>query len=274
MSFPTWSDLNDEPLIPPLGARRAPDINPVAVMVCTEPDVRLIESRAQEINGPGLRKNSFFLGRLFSAQDLGITFAGPYMGAPYAAMLLESLIARGAEKIVVMGWCGAISKEVGIGDVIIADAAIADEGTSRNYMDQSSYFSRPDDFPVVYPPDISYDIPSTTPGISDSLSAKLKRHLESNQITCKTGKVWTTDAIYRETAKKIAFFREKGAVVVEMECSALFSVAAFRKKEIAVVLLVSDDVSSNIWNPGFRNNAFKESRKKVGTALLNLSGAI
>jgi len=44
---------------------------------------------------------------------------GPFVGAPYAAMLLETLIAWDVEKIIFFGWCGAISHDVKIGDIII-----------------------------------------------------------------------------------------------------------------------------------------------------------
>ena len=32
---------------------------------------------------------------------------------------------------------------------------------------------------------------------------------------------WTTDGFYRETAEKVAYRKEEGCAVVEMECSAL-----------------------------------------------------
>ena len=35
---------------------------------------------------------------------------------------------------------------------------------------------------------------------------------------------WTTDGFYRETAEKVAYRKEEGCAVVEMECSALAAV--------------------------------------------------
>lgn len=99
----------------------------------------------------------------------------------------------------VVGWCGAVSDRAQIGDIFLPDSAISDEGTSRNYIEMPS----DTDFPTVLP--------------SYNLSQKIVRAFRR-----KTGRIWTTDAIYRETAKKISFFRDMGAVAVEMECSALF----------------------------------------------------
>lgn len=102
MSYPTWSDLNSPSIVPPLGARQAPDIGPAALMVSTDPDLRYISS-----NSGALERRSFFTGSIMTGD--GISIAGPYIGAPYAVMLIESLIAKGAGDIIILGWCGAIS---------------------------------------------------------------------------------------------------------------------------------------------------------------------
>ncbi|MBF0302033.1 MAG: nucleoside phosphorylase [Desulfamplus sp.] len=266
MSFQSWLDLNDPSLIPPLGGHHQPDLGTVALMVSTAPDFRYIESNAGKISF----KQPFFLANLILIEqddknpkkDINrktdhisstdsisskVAVTGPYLGAPSAVMLLESLIARGVSKVVVAGWCGAVSDELQIGDILVPDAAICDEGASRNYMQMP----KDTDFPTVLP------------------SYKLSQKIES-AFNCKTGKIWTTDAIYRETSKKIHFFRNMGAVAVEMECSALFAVANYRKIDIASILIVSDTLTSNKWVPGFKEPAFKISRKNVLTTLINI----
>ncbi len=90
-------------------------------------------------------------------------------------------------------------------------------------------------------------------------------------MTCVQGPVWTTDAIYRETPKKVAWFREQGALAVEMECSALFSVAAFRNVEVAALLVVSDSLAAGNWDPGFARTRFKTARQEACEAILAVS---
>ncbi len=240
MSFPTWSDLNDDSLVPPLGARIAPDIGPDAVMVCTEPDVRYVKSNFAKKSAPV----PFFLGRLFTLEN-GITVAGPYLGAPCAAMVLESLIAKGVSRVVVVGWCGGMADHLKVGDIVIPDGAISDEGTSRNYM----VMPKNNDFPTLFP--------------HSTLSTSLKSSFDDNGVTYHAGTIWTTDAIYRETPKKVEFFRNRGAIAVEMECSALFSVAAYRNIDLAATLIVSDTLAKGEWEPGFRRKQFKNARRKV-----------
>jgi uridine phosphorylase len=63
-----------------------------------------------------------------------------------------------------------------------------------------------------------------------------------------TGKTWTTDALYRETAAKVTRRRDEGCLTVEMEAAALFAVARFRGVPLAQVLYGGDDVSGAEWD--------------------------
>ncbi|WP_299978298.1 nucleoside phosphorylase [Desulfobacula sp.] len=240
MNYPTWSDLDNESIVPPLGARRAPDIGSVAVMVSCEPDIKLIK-----LNAVNPETAPFFMSTLMTPDicDKGISIAGPFIGAPYAAMLLESLIAKGADKIIVIGWCGAVTDQLEVGDIILPAKALVDEGTSCNYKVLDS------------------DIPSSTPDLN--LTDQLSDHLTDSEIGFQRAIIWTTDAIYRETENKVAHFRKLGAQAVEMECSALFSVAQYRNVQIAGLLVVSDSVASKDWDHGFRKKRFKLARQKA-----------
>ncbi len=237
MNYPTWSDLNNESIVPPLGARRANDIGSVAVMVSCQPDINLIKANTvNPENAP------FFMSTLMTPDgcDKGICVVGPFIGAPYAAMLLDSLIAKGADKIIVLGWCGAVADQLKVGDIILPCKAIVDEGVSCNYKV------------------LDKEIPSSIPDLD--LTDQLSDHLTSRDISFQKMIVWTTDAIYRETENKVAYFKKLGAQAVEMECSALFSVAHYRSVQIAGVLVVSDSVASKDWDPGFRKKRFKLAR--------------
>ncbi len=236
MSYPTWSDLNSPSIVPPLGDRQAPDIGPAALMVSTEPDLNYIKS-----NSGTLDRRSFFTGSLFT--DDKISIAGPYIGAPYGVMLLESLIAKGARDIIILGWCGAISAGLAPGDLLVPNKAFIDEGTSRHYMA------------------LQKDSPAVLPDLE--LSERLVQELECAGESVRTVPIWTTDAIYRETREKVAWYQKKDAHAVEMECSALFAAAAFRGVRATALLVVSDSLvaENGDWDPGFKKKRFKAMRK-------------
>ena len=165
--------------------------------------------------------------------------AGPAVGAPMAVMTLEKLIALGAKQIIVYGWCGSLSKTLHIGDVLLPTWAKSDEGTSAHYPVNS----RPESH-----------APTRT---------ILNKGLTAQGLTTLSGPVWTTDAPYRESVAQVNQLSEQNILGVDMEYAALIAVAAFRKVELTAVLLVSDELWSGKWNPGFRAKDFKKKSKKI-----------
>ncbi len=63
--------------------------------------------------------------------------------------------------------------------------------------------------------------------------------------------VVTTDGVYRETKRKLATFRQMGALAINMETSALYAVAKHRSVEIASALVLSDLLTDSGWQPAF-----------------------
>ncbi len=117
MSCPTWLDLSEDSLVPPLGTGKAPSLGPVAVMISTAADLKLIQPI---MNAASDQEVPFFVSRLIT-DSKGISVAGPFVGSPYAAMMMESLIARGAKRILVLGWCGSLRPDIQVGDLIVPD---------------------------------------------------------------------------------------------------------------------------------------------------------
>lgn len=245
MNYPSWLDLNEPSLVPPLGARQAPDLGPAAVMVSTAADFKLFVSAMAPV-----RTVPFFLSSLITEQK-GVSAAGPFLGSPYGAMLMESLKAKGVSRIIILGWCGALTDSLETGDLVLPDPALVDEGTSRHYA-------------VLDP-----DVPKSAP--DGDLSSLLTGHLLDHGLACTRGPVWTTDAIYRETPKKVVWFKSQGAIAVEMECSALFSVAAFQNIQATALLVVSDSLAAGNWAPGFKKQRFKTARQDACRAVLSFA---
>jgi len=229
---------NDEAIVIPQKTKSSPDIGPVAVMAATGADLYYL----CELSGYARKDyQRLFMSRLYHdrSNPNGYSIAGPFVGAPYAVMLLENLIAWGARRIIFLGWCGAISDPVKIGDFILPTAGFIDEGTSIHYgaVGNSHYQV---DFPLL---------------------AKVRQLLTENECDFHEGAVWTTDAIYRETRPKVSAYRQLGVLAVEMEMSALYAVARFRRVDLAGILVVSDELSSPNWRPGFKHDQFVQSRK-------------
>ncbi|WP_300669675.1 nucleoside phosphorylase [Desulfoluna sp.] len=226
---------------PPSG----PDIPEKVVLVATQPDFsELVKSMgAQEVKGVPMPM------RLFQAGDTAI--AGPFMGAPQAVMLLENLVAWGGKYFLMAGWCGSLTGKLAIGETLLVTGAYVDEGTS-----------------------LHYGVETTGHCVSPSVSqtAFVRDILSTSGTPVVEGKAWTTDAIYRETPERINRFKDLGAVAVEMESSALFTAACYRKVKLAALMTVSDDVSGLSWSKGFGTPRFKEGRKRTLGAICHLIG--
>ena len=149
----------------------------------------------------------------------------PGVGAPLAAGFLEEAIVLGARKVVAVGGCGTISSTVGAGDIVVPTEAVRDEGTSFHYLPASR----------------------TVRADPDGVAAATNL-LDERDVPYTAGKVWTTDAIYRETRAKVDRRRDEGCLVVEMEAAAFFAVARFRGIRFAQLLYGGDDLSGDEWD--------------------------
>ena len=68
------------------------------------------------------------------------------------------------------------------------------------------------------------------------------------------GKIWTTDAVYRETYGKVKLMQERGCIGVDMELSALLALAKYRDVKFFQFLIGDDAVGGEIVSPLERNN--------------------
>ena len=166
-----------------------------------------------------------------------IALAGKFgIGCPATIAFFEELAACGIKRFVGIGSAGALHNNIKHGDVVLCTGAFSDEGTSVHYPGYK-YFSKP----------------------SITLMNELTGWFKRNNDDFKKGKTWTTDAPYRETKKKLEYFLNLGADVVEMEASAMFNVARFRQVAVANVFVVGDSISGGRFNPDFRS---KDNKKK------------
>jgi len=162
------------------------------------------------------------------------------MGAPAAVLLLERLIALGARWIAGVGSCGSLQPEITIGKIILPTGALIEEGTSAHYQGPSV---------------------KTTP--NPALREAIRQQLLAKGIQPLEGRIWTTDAPFRETVDKVSSYQNEGILGVEMETSALMTVASFRRVFFASVLVVSDEIGSLRWKRGFKEPAYLEGLAKA-----------
>jgi len=231
---------SNDAVINPVRGRKSPDPGPVVILVSGKKDFQAL---CGLFKGKPSRSMDFLMSRIctFSDEEHHFSVVGPIIGAPYAAILLENLIAWGAQKVVFFGLCGSISPEIKIGDILLPAGSFIEEGTSLHYGGKTG--------------DLSLG--------SQEMFRQLKTAFSQAPLDVREGVVWTTDAVFRETRELVCAYQEKNALGVEMELSALFTIGNYRGIDVGAVLVVSDELSTFQWKPGFGTARFKKQCKSV-----------
>ena len=129
---------------------------------------------------------------------------------------METLFALGVRRIVLSGLCGVFVPGLRVGDGILPEKILSEEGASRHYWEDAQWAA----------PDAG-------------LYSKARSFFSARGGIALQNTV-TTDAVYRQTFKKEAYWREIGCAGVDMEGSAVLNVARFLGMEAVALFMASD----------------------------------
>ena len=176
-------------------------------------------------------------GRPLTVQSTGI-------GGPSAAVVLEELIALGLRRAIRVGTCAALDARLGLGDLVIATAALGADGTSRA---------------LAGPDRIEGDA-----GLSAGLSA------EAPQV--RHGLVASADLFYAAADGRrragSGDDRPHGVLAVDLETAALFALGARRRVPIGCILAVSDLMSPGGRPPRIADDGLAAAAERAGRLAL------
>jgi len=174
----------------------------------------LLKTRFHAREAPWVyRARPLYVGRI-DGIDVGIIWASP--GAPLAAMIMEHLIACGARYFIGLGLLAAIQPSIEVGTIVVPIKALRGEGTSYYYL-----------------PEDEKAVPDT---ILLNIVREACRELGAE---CLEGAVYTTDAVHRETRKLVEALRSRNVLGFDMEASAIYAVAKYRKVRALNILVTS-----------------------------------
>lgn len=177
-----------------------------------------------------LNHNRGLWGYTGTAPDgLPLTVQSTGMGGPSAAIVVHELIALGARRIVRAGTCGALTGDLRLGDLLVAQRVLGEDGTSRSLG-----------APRIQSPD-----------------ARLTRALLDTGA--RGGAIVTRDLFYDDRGDWPA-----GAAAVEMEAAAVLAVCDRSGIPAACVLAVSDVLEGGRERIG--DEALLEAEERLGRA--------
>ncbi|EFK06666.1 phosphorylase family protein [delta proteobacterium NaphS2] len=234
-------------IIQPRRGKGDPQLAADILMVMVPGELRYLAQKTGAVKTVFSNMRLYDLYRTGEEKEASVTLAGPFIGAPLAAMGMEKLVAMGARRFLVLGWCGSIQPFLEIGDLVIPTHAVSEEGTSQHYPTASK-----------------------NPASDATLVRILETSLEERKTPFTKGPIWTTDAIYRETPEKVKAYQQQNILAVEMEISALLAVSSFRAVPMAALLVVSDELSSLKWLPGFSDGRLKKMSRAAAETLLEV----
>lgn len=190
-----------------------PDQVSQRVIVCGEP-ARVNRIAALLDNPHPLAENREFRSMTGMYQGQQITVCSTGVGAPSAIIALEELNQCGAKLVIRVGSAGAIQHGIGLGDLIVAESAVRDEGGSLSYV-EAQY-----------------------PATADRhLTNGLESFLVQHNVQHHVGVVRSHDSFYRDDESSICeHWHSRGVLACDMETSALFTVGRLRGMQVASVL--------------------------------------
>jgi DeoD family purine-nucleoside phosphorylase len=141
------------------------------------------------------------------------------MGCPSAAIVIEELVMLGCKKLLRVGTCGGLQPDHALGDMIVALAAVPQDGTTTTYVREPH-----------------------CPTADWELVHGAVHHAKEIGQPIHVGPVVSSDVFYNPDAAQYQRWSDRGILAVEMEAAILFTLGALRKVHAGCLLTVSDIV--------------------------------
>ncbi len=129
----------------------------------------------------------------------------------------------GANKFIMFGSAGSLDSDATDGKFVIPTESYREEGLSYNYVEPSDY-------------------------IEIRNAEIVKKIFDELKLPNVSGKVWTTDAIYRETKAKLEARKSEGCIAVEMELAGVQAVCDYYGWNLYDFLVTGDVLDKAVYD--------------------------
>ena len=175
--------------------------------------------------------------------DKRVSVMGTGMGMPTLSIYVNELVREYQVKTLIrVGTCGALQPDLKVGDIVLAMTASTDSQMNRIRFKGMDY----------------------APAASFGLLLKAYQIAKERGIEVRVGGMFAGDSFYKDDPDWWKIWAEYGALVVEMESNALYTLAAKFKAEALSILTVSDSLVSG-------EEATSEQREKGFTQMAEIA---
>ena len=146
------------------------------------------------------------------------------IGGPSTGIAVEELARMGVKAAIRIGSCGALQKNIHLGDLILVQGAVRDEGTSKTYL------------APIYPAVPDYEL----------LAACVEAAREK-KFSAYVGLARSHDSFYTDREDEIdAYWSGQGILGADMETAALFVIGRLRGMKTASILNTVVEYEENL----------------------------
>jgi DeoD family purine-nucleoside phosphorylase len=149
-----------------------------------------------------------------------VSVQGTGMGCPGATIVFEELIQLGVRKLLRVGTCGGLQPDHALGDLIVALTAVPADQTAVHLVAGEPHC-----------PTASWPLIHGAVHVAKEIDQAMH-----------VGPIVSSDLFYNPDEGQYERWSRRGILAVEMEASALFTVAALRGVQAGCLLTVSDIV--------------------------------
>jgi DeoD family purine-nucleoside phosphorylase len=146
------------------------------------------------------------------------------MGCPSASIVAEEVIQLGAKNLLRVGTCGGYSEDLRLGDLIVATSATPNDGTVSSLTGG-----------VPYAPAAHFDVVHAAYHAGEGAGRRTF-----------VGPIVSSDLFYDPVEAPERLWGDLGVLAVEMEASAVFTIAAMHGVRAGCLLTVSDTIGAEV----------------------------
>ncbi len=169
------------------------------------------------------------------------------MGAPSISIYAHELVTEfGAKRLIRVGTCGAMDPELQLGELVFAQCASTNSSMNRHRFNGMDF----------------------APCATFELLESAVNQARNKGVSFKVGGVMTNDFFYSDDPESWKIWARYGVLAMEMETSALYTLAASKAVEALSILTVSDSLhTGKALSPAQREKAYQDSAA-IALALL------
>jgi purine-nucleoside phosphorylase len=150
-----------------------------------------------------------------------VSVQGSGMGQPSMSIYVNELFSEyDVQSVVRVGSCGALTERLAIRDIVIASGACTNSGINRIAFEGLAY----------------------APVADFGLMRAAVEAAERSGTEVTVGLLFATDSFYNERPELVARMAEYGVLAVDMESSALYTIAAKHGRKALTICTVSDHI--------------------------------